>query len=226
MSFLGKMRPGEHAGTAGATAPAPASKNTRVSNGLKDFLWLVGDAEHGHLLDLGPVWQSTVNFFTERGFRVYTEDLLRAWKEFLWEEESRLRAAPVGSGAGETDAAALAERFLAGNLRHPGETFHAILAWDVFDYLDAELLPRVAQRLHELLRPNGVVLAAFHAAKPEAFHRYRVLDAQTVELLPTAPLALPQRVFQNREILNLFSRFRSSKTFVGRDQLREALFSK
>jgi hypothetical protein len=34
------------------------------------------------------------------------------------------------------------------------------------------------------------------------------------------------RTFQNREILNLFSRFRSAKTFVGRDQVREGLFIK
>jgi hypothetical protein len=33
-------------------------------------------------------------------------------------------------------------------------------------------------------------------------------------------------VFQNREILDIFSEFRTSKTFVGRDQVREALFLK
>ena len=40
-----------------------------------------------------------------------------------------LRHAPVGTEA-ENDAGALAERFLAANLQHPAETFHAILAWD------------------------------------------------------------------------------------------------
>jgi hypothetical protein len=34
------------------------------------------------------------------------------------------------------------------------------------------------------------------------------------------------RVFQNREILDIFGKFRSSKTFVGRDQVREALLLK
>src|SRR2546426_8926865 len=42
---------------------------------------------NGSLLDLGPVWQTTVSFFVERGFKVYTEDLLGAWKEFLRVEE-------------------------------------------------------------------------------------------------------------------------------------------
>jgi len=34
------------------------------------------------------------------------------------------------------------------------------------------------------------------------------------------------RVFQNREILQLFGQFRSAKTYVGRDQIREGLFVK
>lgn len=229
MSILDKLRPLNERDAPRPAVPAErretAGGNRRVSNGLKDFLWLLGDVEHGHLLDLGPVWQSTVGFFTERGFRVYTEDVLRGWKEFLREEENRLRQAPVGSTA-ESEPGALAGRFLAANLQHPAETFHAILAWDVFDYLDADVLPRLSQRLHELLRPGGVVLAAFHAAKPEGFYRYRILDAQTVELVAAPPLFPLQRIFQNREILNLFGRFRSSKTFVGRDQLREALFNK
>ena len=229
MSLLDKLRPVNERNAPRPTAPgerreAPGG-NRRASNGLKDFLWLLGDVEHGRLLDLGPVWQSTVGFFTERGFRVYTEDVLRGWREFLLEEENRLRQAPVGTAV-ENDPTALADRFLAASLQHPPETFHAILAWDVFDYLDAEVLPRLSQRLHELLRPGGVMLAAFHAAKPDSFHRYRIIDPQTVELVAAPPLFPLQRTFQNREILNLFGRFRSSKTFVGRDQLREALFSK
>lgn len=223
MGFLEKLRPANATET-GARSEPPAA-NTRVSNGLKEFLWLISDVRPGHLLDLGPVAQSTVSFFTDLSFRVYTEDLLRGWRDFLRAEEARMREAPVGTEAA-TSPAMLAENFLSGSLRYPDETFHAVLAWDIFDYLDAELLPRLAQRLHELVRPNGLLLAAFHASRPEGFHRYRVVDKQTIELVPAAPLAAPQRIFQNREILNLFSRFRTSKTFVGRDHLREALFTK
>lgn len=227
MNRMGKSRPGNERAAASASATAVAGRpaNQRLSSGLKDLLWLVGEVEHGHVLDLGPVWQSTVSFFTERGFRVYTEDVLRAWQELLNEKERLLRTAPVGS-LPDADPAAVVRQFLSENLRYPDETFHAILAWDLLDFLDSELLPRMAKRLYELLRPNGIVLAAFHAAKPEAFHRFRIVDKQTVELV-RAPWLLPaQRVFQNREILNLFAHFRSSKTFVGRDQIREALFLK
>jgi len=47
------------------------------------FLWLISDVPHGRVLDLGPVWQSTVSFFVDKGYRVSTEDLLRTWKDFL-----------------------------------------------------------------------------------------------------------------------------------------------
>jgi hypothetical protein len=126
----------------------------------------------------------------------------------------------------DLDRAALADHFMNENLVHPSETFHAVFAWDLLDYLDSELIPRVVARLYDILKPNGLVLGVFHSRVPDSFHRYRVVDAQHVELIP-APAVFPaQRSLQNREILNLFSRFRTSKTFVGRDQLREALITR
>ncbi len=238
MPLLDKFRGGDDraparlaAGTAAAgAAPAPVGASLRASNGLKDFLWLVGDVKGGRLLDLGPVSQATVSFFTERGFKVYTEDVLRGWKEFLAAEEKRLRAAPVAELGGappeEFNKTALAGRFVSANVTYPAETFHAILLWDLLDYLDAELLPPLVARLHALMQPGGVMLGLFHNRKPEAFHRYRVADMANLELAP-APVLLPHaRQFQNRDLMNLFSAYRSSKTFVGRDQIREALFLK
>ena len=122
--------------------------------------------------------------------------------------------------------ASRAERYLESVLKYPANTFDAVLAWDLLDYLDAEVVPRLVARLTSVVRDGGVLLAMFHARKPEAFHRYRVLDAQNLELIPSSCPFAPQRVFQNREISNLFRRFHSSKTFVGRDQIREGLFIK
>src|SRR6266851_1069762 len=87
--------PGGTAATAGAgpaRAPDPR-ESTRVSNGLKEFLWNLDGLGRGTLLDLGPAWQTTLSFFIERGFRVSSEDILRAWKDFLVEEEGKLREA-------------------------------------------------------------------------------------------------------------------------------------
>jgi hypothetical protein len=232
MNWMAKTRMG---GTSVATAPskpgpAPAGTsapagNFRVSNGLKEFLWLTGDNKRGRILDLGQVSQATLNFLMEKGYRITTEDLLRSWKEFLTVEEERLRVAPVGQGE-RISQELLAEKFLETTLKYDEQSFVGVLGWDLFDYLDAELMAKVMGRLYELVAPGGAVLAMFHAKPPERFHRYRIVDNQTIELLLAPTLAVHARVFQNRQILDLFAQFRSSKTFVGRDQLREALFLK
>lgn len=201
-------------------------KPGRLSNGLKEFLFQLDGIGRGHLLDMGPARQTTLNFFIERGFKVYTDDLLMTWKIFLDADEQRKKELAPDADRSLMTPAARAERFLETTLQYPEGTFDAVLLWDILDYLDTELMTRLAARLTSLVREGGVVFAIFHARKPEMFHRYRVMDAQNLELIPaTSPFA-PQRVFQNREISDLFRRYRSSKTFVGRDQLREGLFVK
>src|SRR5713101_3031407 len=80
-------------GPVAASSPRAPEKHeaTRVSNGLKEFLWNLDGLGRGTLLDLGPAWQTTLSFFIERGFRVSSEDFLRGWRAFLTEEEKRLR---------------------------------------------------------------------------------------------------------------------------------------
>jgi len=79
-----------------ANAPGPG----RFSNGLKEFLWQLHDIDRGNLLDMGAVSQATLNFFIDRGFRVYTEDMLNSWGAFLRAEEeeafSQLQSASCG----------------------------------------------------------------------------------------------------------------------------------
>jgi len=207
---------------------ASAAQSGRVSNALKEFLWLLSDIPKAKILDMGQVSQDTLNFFIEKGFRVTTEDFLRSWREFMDAEESRLRAGKTGGDADfeRPSAVALADRFLEDLLKYPPASFNGILAWDLFDYMEPEMLARVVARLHDILRPGGVVLAIFHSRTPDRFCRYRVLPDQTFEQLPLPPIAQHVHIFQNREMLDLFAKFRTSKTFVGRDQLREGLFLK
>ncbi len=197
-----------------------------VSNGLKEFLYQLEGIGRGHLLDLGAARQTTITLFIERGFKVYTEDLVVTWKNFLDAEEKQWRELPPGTAGLEMTPAARVERFLETALQYPPETFDAVLLWDLLDYLDGDLVSRLVARITSLVRDGGVAFAIFHERKPEAFHRYRVVGAQNLEPIPASCPFTPQRVFQNREISDLFPGFRSSRTFVGRDQLRESLFIK
>jgi hypothetical protein len=226
----GKIHPATAVAVANSGAPSASSgvapRGGRQSNGLKEFLWQLEGIGHGHLLDLGPARQTTITFFIERGFKVYTEDLLATWQYFLDEEAQRAKKIPAGADRSEMTPEGRAKRFLDTTMLYPDDTFDAVLMWDILDYLDGDLMAKLATRITSLVRDGGVVFAMFHTRKPILFHRYRVLDAQNLELIPATCPFQPQRVFQNREISNLFSRYRTSKMFVGRDQLREGLFVK
>jgi len=219
-------------GSSSGTSAPDSSTARRVSNGLKELLSAIEGIERGEVLDLGPVSQATVDFFTSRGFRLHTHDLLRAWREFLAEElerpardrDARAAVRAAGTAGDEEDPSLRPSRFLARHLWFEPRKFHGALLWDSLDYLDAAAGAAVVARLAEILRPGGAVLLHLHDKTPERFWRYRILDAQTLECVPaTAPVVF-QRAIPNREIMNLFHDFRTSKTFVGRDQIREVLF--
>jgi hypothetical protein len=212
----------------GGTAPRASEvlETTRISNGLKELLWNLDGLGRGKLLDLGPAWQTTLSFFIERGFRVSSEDLLRGWKGFLTEEEARLREDATALETLDMTPSGRATRFLSDNLQYPRSSFDAVLLWDLLDYLEPTLAKQMVLSLTELLRPGGVVFAMFHSKKPEGFQRYRVADSSTLQMISSAVICPAQKVYQNREIQDLFGRYRTMKSFVSRDQLRETLFIK
>jgi hypothetical protein len=218
--------PGTAIPATGAPRAPEAPATTRLSNGLKEFLWNLDGLGRGTLLDMGPAWQTTLSFFIERGFRVSSEDILRGWKAFLDEDEARLRSGAVDHDLLDMTPAGRASRFLSANLEYPASSFDAVLLWDLLDYLEPTLAKQMVVQLTELLRPGGIVLAMFHSKKPEGFQRYRVADSNTLQVISTAVLCPAQKVYQNREIQDLFGRYRTMKSFVGRDQLRESLFIK
>lgn len=218
--------PGMPVPAVGTTRPPEPLESTRVSNGLKEFLWNLDGLGRGTLLDVGPAWQTTLSFFIERGFRVSSEDLLRGWKGFLTEEEARLRDNAKACESLDMTPKGRATRFLAENLQYPRSCFDAVLLWDLLDYFEPVLVKQIVAQISELLRPGGVIFAMFHSKKPEGFQRYRVADSHTLQVVSAPPVCPAQKVYQNREIQDLFGRFRTMKSFVGRDQLREVLFIK
>jgi len=250
MSFLGKFRPISYSGNpstpavrpsygpnhrfppvplhapAGGSAQSGEETTGRFSNGLKEFLWQLEGIGRGNLLDLGAVSQATLTYFIEHNFKVYTEDLMAGWGAFLEQDSQRIALLPPDAERPDLSPAARADRFLASNLHYPADSFDAVLLWDLLDYMDREAAKQFLPRIVSLVREGGAVLAIFHTRPPEQFNRYRVVDAHSLQLVPAATLVRPQHIYQNREIQELFGKFRTSKTFVGRDQLREGVFVK
>src|ERR1700719_2485042 len=88
------------------------ARTGRLSNGLKEFLWQLEGIGRGHLLDLGPARQTTITFFIERGYKVYTDDLLMTWKIFLDDEALRLKKLPADADRSEFTPEGRAKKFL------------------------------------------------------------------------------------------------------------------
>ena len=195
----------------------------RRSNGLREFL--VGwDKETGRrLLDLGCTSSANLNYFTELGHSIHSDDLLlEAFRP------TYLR--PAAPAPGETAAAAVfdSDAWLRDNLVFEPERFDAVLLWDLVDYMPEPLVRPLLQRLTEILRPGGTILAYFHTrdAGPDApFFRYHIHDRESLQLRPGQPYRL-QRIFNNRHVENLFRGYRSVKFFLARDNLREVLATK
>ena len=216
------------------TTPAQGSqKLTRRSSGLGELSRAWESAEALCILDLGSTSGTNIRHFTERGHRIYSEDLLTASTdpELITKDEQ---------GNTVLDS----RKFLADNLVYPAAQFDVILCWNLPDYLDEGLVKPVVGRLWSVLKPGGMLLAFFHTrdAGPDSpCHRFHIvgsdiLEMQKIELRREARRGSTgavhtaisdgfqlQRVFNNRHIENLFRDFASIKFFLARDNIREVL---
>lgn len=206
-------------GNAGA-AEAVSSKERiqRRSTGFQEFMKAVGKEENIWVLDLGPTSPNNIKHITERGHRIYNEDVLSEANG----DELKVRSTEEGQ---EGKMVVDVTRYLAENLRHDREKFDAVMAWDIPDYLPEEVVKPTIERIHTIMKPGGILLAFFHTkdAGPDApYFRYHIGDPQTLEM-QRGPTYRLQRVFNNRHIENLFRDYASIKFFLGKDNIREVL---
>ncbi|HEX7285583.1 MAG TPA: class I SAM-dependent methyltransferase [Candidatus Angelobacter sp.] len=203
-----------------AHKPVPVGKTSRRCTALGDFirslrpLGIGNEDEKLRILDLGPTSPANIAFLTGMGLHVYNEDVLHAARDPQYRSHNE-------DGSEGMDL----PRFFRENLDYPQGKFDAILAWDVLDYLPEALVGPLVERLAYVLRSHGALLAFFHTKDAGAdlpYHRYRLIQADTVELDPRQGFRL-QRIFQNRHIENMFKDFASRKFFLGRDNLREVI---
>jgi 2-polyprenyl-3-methyl-5-hydroxy-6-metoxy-1,4-benzoquinol methylase len=200
------------------TASAPGESAVRIprrSTGFNQFTRAILRPDGQRILDLGSTSSSNINYITGLGHRAYNEDLLMA--------ASASRLAVPGPEEGSTTVDV--ERFLAEDLLYEPESFDAVLFWDVCDYLPEPLVKPVVERIYQITKPHGALLAFFHtkdAGAEAPYYRYHIKSAETLELQPGPHFQL-QRVFQNRHVENLFHDYNSIKFFLGKENIREVL---
>jgi SAM-dependent methyltransferase len=199
---------------ASVTAPGQAPPVMRHSAGLLELMRRMDGADKLSVLDLGQTSPVNISFLTERGARVYNEDLLRSFEE----KSYTVRQA---DGVENFDL----DGFFAENFAYTEGQLDAILFWDIAGYLPEPVVKPIVERIHKMLKPGGAILALFHTkdAGPDApYFRYHIRQNDTLELIQGPNFRL-KRVFNTRHVENLFRDFASIKFFLGRDHIREVL---
>ena len=232
-SFM-KLFRGSTTDSAHAARPVSmAQRLTRRSSGLGEISRTLQSQEPICVLDIGSTSATNIRYLTERGHKIYSEDLLEASTDPSLITKNEHGQVILDS-----------RRFLADNLVYPAAQFDIVLCWNLADYMDEGLVKPVVARLWSTIKPGGMLLAFFHTreAGPDApCYRYHivgndVLEMQHVEARkdvrkgPTGALHTAieknfrlQRVFNNRHIETLFRDFGSIKFFLTRDNIREVL---
>ena len=210
--------------------PAPGVQRlTRRSSGLRELARMLQSEEPQCVLDLGSTSAANIRYLTERGHKIYSEDLLEASTdpELVTKDEDGQRILDY-------------KNFFSENLAYSNAQFDLVLCWNLADYLDESLVKPVVARLWSVMKPGAVLLAFFHTreAGPDApCYRYHIVSPDILEMqhvraqrdLRKGPTGAGersfrlQRVFNNRHIENLFRDFTSIKFFLTRDNVREVL---
>ena len=181
---------------------------------LSKFLATLSAREQPMLLDLGPVVGQNVNFFGEQlGCKIFVEDVAADIERHA--RDNRLEALPA---------------FIATRFPQPDDTFHGILCWDVFDYLDKPAGQALAAQLARMLKPDGVLLAIFNASEPKpgpaTYTKNIVVDPTTVKQRPYPATRGRLKPLLNRDIIRMFEPLRVTEQFLLKTNVREVLFRK
>ena len=192
----------------------PGQRISRRSTGFNEFIKAISREDGLKVLDLGSTSPANIQFMTGLGHRFHQEDVLRGATD-------KTLIIPNSEGGTTVDV----NRFMDENLTFQREEFDAVMFWDLADFLPEPLVKPVIERVHLAMKPTGIMLAFFHNKEIGAnapFYRYNIASKDTLELQPARPFKM-QRVFNNRQVENLFKDYSSIKFFLGRDNIREVL---
>ncbi len=212
------------AGTAVAPSPFSHSRSgeketqtVRQSRGLEQFFTYINDQVGLSILDLAGLTQDNINFVTDLGHKLYTQDFLRSLDDTFGQEDINGQAAQNRI-----------ESFLEQNLDFKENTFDGVLVWDVMQYLSPALLNATVERLHLITRPRSYLLAFFNADEKSLISPHTTFRIQSQSTLMLAQHGQRQQaqVFNNRSLEKLFGKFESVKFFLTREHLREVIIKR
>jgi hypothetical protein len=222
----GSSSPGTPGASGGSSGPASivrgnSSRDEKVfqrqSRGLEQFFGYIRDQVGLSILDLSGANQENVNFITNLGHKLYSEDIMRGLNDAFGAED-----------AVEQSNTGRIEYFLKQNLDYEEGQFDGVLVWDVLEYMASPLLAATIDRLSYIVRPKSYILAFFHVEEkmgPVPRYAFRIHEFNSLTVVEKGQ-RIPAQLFNNRSLEKLFARFESVKFFLTREQLREVIIKR
>jgi hypothetical protein len=191
----------------------PSLPVTRQSRGVEQFFSNIRDVVGLSILDLSGATQENIDFLTNLGHKLYSQDIMRSMDEAF------------GPNPAEQTNAGRIDFFLRTNFDYPPDAFDGALLWDSLQFMGPALLTATVDRLYEVMRPKSHLLAFFTAnerATEVMSHAFRIGDHNTI-LLAERGVRPTAQVFNNRNLEKVFGKFQSVKFFLTRESLREVI---
>lgn len=169
------------------------------------------------MLDIGPVIGSNIEFFFSLGIKIYMEDFLQAYSK------------PSYTKIVDEKLTLDEEKFFAENFDYADGFFDGLICWDFLCYLEPRFAKVLVERIGAKLKPDGLVLAFFHTQKPEGqipVRKYRISSQSALEHIPQQFKMEIRKVYQSRDVTQLFAGYQSQKFYLLKQNILEAMLRK
>ena len=157
------------------------------------------------ILDLGPVCEENIRYFAQRVKRFHVCDM------FLRLNRPRRKGLPA--------------KKILDHLDYAPHSFDGINLWDLMDHLSDDDIGRLVSHCYTLLEPRGLmIITSFEEqSAPAKIHSFVIKHGYQVTFRLQNHLSLPWYYRSNRIITEMLSEFRTVKSFLYRNGVREFL---
>lgn len=172
---------------------------------LQRYFKILDQASTAEVLDIGPICEENIIFFAQQVKRFYVCDM------FLQLDRNRRKGLPINK--------------IWQNLDYAPHSFHGINLWDFIDHLNEDEFARLVDLCHTFLKPRGIItITSFEAQwAPPQIYTFVIETVYRITFRLQNHLDLPRYYYSNRIITEMLSKFRTVKSFIYRNGVREYL---
>jgi hypothetical protein len=191
---------------------AGATESVQKSLALNVLFHQFREGQKYNILDLGPASNQNIEFFSQFSCKLYIEDLYETLSSFDF----------FSPEDGFTYDAVLS--YL---LPYPKTVrFDLILAWDLFNYLERDVLRNLIQHLSKFSHTGTLLLGLISTRKhiPETPYQFKILDPESMIYRASSSVMKPCPRYEGRDLGHLLPEFRVCNSFLLRNGFKEYLF--